>query len=358
VEIGGWPSAHFDTLVVDIRKLQAFLDRDRKRRTPQRQRLELYERLFSADDVEEMLGGNATLRRGATLHADVARLVPDASRNEMGASRSYLVRDGTPQSLGSDSAHWRIGRELLAEVRPSPSEDATALLWYRAGSAHLLRTGDLDEALEHLEEARQVFPSSWEVLLDSAYLHQKFSSPMTQAARAALIATGVTTPVGPEQTELERAAGFFRRALALNPVHVEARVRLGRILGQLGRHREAAAELSAALQAGPTGDLLYYAELLLGRAEEGLGRRDSARAHFQNAAALHPRAQSPRLALSQLLRQAGDRRGALDTLQAVTALPATLNGRSDPWWEYYDVHVEDADDLIDELYAVVKQDAP
>lgn len=357
LEIGGWTSAQLDTLVADIGRLQTFLDRTRKRQTAVK--LEIYRRQFSVDEVQEMFGGNATLRRGATLHADVARLAPqDASRGEPGASRAFLVRDGAPHSIGFSSEHWRIGRMLLDEIRPSPSSDAIALLWYRASAAYLLRKGDLDEAQPHLDKARQVFSSSWEVLLDNAYLHHKFSSPGTQAARMAMTADGVTTTIGPEQTELERAARFFRQSLAINPNNVEARVRLAHVLGQLARHGEAVAELSAALQGGPTGDLLYFAELLIGRAEEALGRRDSAREHFQKAAALHPRAQSPRLALSQLSRQSGDRQAALSTLQAVTTLATSQFVRADPWWKYYDVHADDVEGLQTELHDSIVKDIP
>ena len=96
------------------------------------------------------------------------------------------------------------------------------------------------------------------------------------------------------------------------------------------------------------GNQLYFAELFLGREEEALGNRSDAKRHFENAAELYPKAQSPRLALSQLARRSGDRAGALRALQGVTSLPSTpLNdaARMDPWWEYYEVHADDTEPL-------------
>jgi hypothetical protein len=114
--------------------------------------------------------------------------------------------------------------------------------------------------------------------------------------------------------------------------------------------------LSRALESGPQGEQRYFAELLFGRAEEARGRHASAREHYQNAAALYPRAQSPRLALSQLSRQSGDRQAALQMLQTVTTLPVAAPGRTDPWWTYNDVHVGDADTLLTALYDAIRKD--
>jgi hypothetical protein len=52
---------------------------------------------------------------------------------------------------------------------------------------------------------------------------------------------------------------------------------------------------------------------------------------------LFPRAQSPRLALSQIANRSGDRRAALDAIRPVLGPPADEFDRADPWWTY---HVE------------------
>ena len=112
------------------------------------------------------------------------------------------------------------------------------------------------------------------------------------------------------------------------------------MIGQLGRHDEAAAELRKALGAGLPRESQYYAELFVGREEQALGRSEAARESFERASELYPLAQSPRLALSHLARQSGDRTRALQALRYVSELPANALRREDPWWDYYSVHRE------------------
>ena len=243
----------------------------------------------------------------------------------------------------------RINIQLLLDlIKPNPG-DAAALLWYRAVSAHLMSEGQLSEAPAHLERARDVFPDRAVFLLDSAYLHQELSSPAMQAAVQELRADGTGAAIGSRRNELQRAEHFLRQALALAPDHAEARLRLGHMLGELGRHDEAAAELRSSLEARLDRDQLYLAHLFLGRAEQALGRRDEAKRRYEQAATLYPRAQSPRLALGQLARESGDRAGALRAVQHVTApLPSGLD-RTDPWWSYYYPHLKDAAELMEEM---------
>ncbi len=85
---------------------------------------------------------------------------------------------------------------------------------------------------------------------------------------------------------------------------------------------------------------LYLAELFLGREEEALGRRDEARRHYERAAELYPNAQSPRLALSRLARQTGDRASAQRALQTLASVSDV--DRADPWWLFYEPHKDDA----------------
>jgi tetratricopeptide (TPR) repeat protein len=132
----------------------------------------------------------------------------------------------------------------------------------------------------------------------------------------------------------------------------EAHLRLGRVLGLLGRHAEALAELR---QAEPllTGDeLQYYAALFAGAEEEALDRLDAARERYQRASSLFPLAQSPFLALSELAHRRGDRAGAAAAMQKVFELPAALDGeRDDPWWRYHIVQARNAEELLDAVVA-------
>ena len=353
MEVGSWSKSELERLLRDVRELVKFLQRAEDLRAEstgrgsmQRDRLSLfiYDRRFTLDELERVFYGNKPLRpnellsRGAVLHADIAIFVPGNLHGEP------LVADGGRRGWRQGTLHWEIGRELLDSITPSPGGDAGALLWYRAVSAHLFREGHLAEVTAHLNRARQVFPRHPLFLLESAYLHQELSSPAIQVAVQQLRADAVNVTVDSRRAELQRAEQFFREALLLSPRAVDARVRLGHTLGELGRHKEAAVELRTALDAKSDAERLYLAELFLGRVEEALGRRDEARSRYERAAALYPNAQSPRLALSQLARQTGDDAAAQRSLQSLASRVDI--DVSDPWWGFYTPHNDDADVLI------------
>ncbi|MCM3879760.1 MAG: hypothetical protein ND807_06615 [Vicinamibacterales bacterium] len=351
-EIGRWSRIALVVLAGDIRKLATFLQRAREGSLGPLPTIQLYNRRFTLVEIEKVFHGNDTLKKGAVLHADIAVLVVDDASRRSGFFEDasvFMVDDGRRSGVRYESAHWQIGRALLDGITPSPGADAGALLWYRAASSCLLRDGHLAESRVHLDRARQLFPNSSHFLLDSAYLHQKFSSDTIQAAVEDLRSARANPDVGSRRMELERAERFFRQTLALEPAAAGARIRLGHTLGELGRHEEAASELRRAIDARLDGPDLYFAELFLGYEEQTLGKPGEAKRHYENAAELYPRAQSPWLALSQLARQSGDRAGALGALRSVTALPPDASDRWDPWWDYYEVHRDDAERLLDQM---------
>jgi len=95
--------------------------------------------------------------------------------------------------------------------------------------------------------------------------------------------------------------------------------------------------------------LRYYADMFLGAAEEALSHPDAARAAYERAAALFPRAQSPLLALSALYARRSDRGGATKAIGSVFDLPQDAESRDDPWWRYTTVQGRNAGDLLDRL---------
>jgi hypothetical protein len=105
--------------------------------------------------------------------------------------------------------------------------------------------------------------------------------------------------------------------------------------------------LRHAIAAKPDRRRLYFAELFLGREEQALGRTAEARRHYELAADLYPGAQSPRLALSRLARQTGDRASAQRALRNLGALSDVDS--LDPWWGFYRPHSEDAAALMERM---------
>ncbi len=370
LEVSKWSPSDFAALLGDIANLSAFLQWARGRpgeksadartniepldgkarqssqarflRDANRAAIILYNRRYDIDSIETHFHGNDTLKRGSVLHADIATFVPGTFTQYTGVGDGHVLggRRGT--------VHWQIGRQLLDTLTTAPGSDMEALLWYRAVSAHLFREGRLAEVARHLDRARQIFPGHSLILLDSAYLHLELASPAIQAAIREVRAEGADVAVDSRRHELERAERFLRGALTLAPDDAEARYRLGHTLGELGRHQEAAAELRRAIDANPNATQLYLAELVLGRQEHTLGRKAEAVRHYENAAALFPNAQSPRLALSQLARQSGDPNAARYVVE-ILAAPQAESDRDDPWLSYYLPHREDAARLMREM---------
>jgi hypothetical protein len=359
IEVGQWSPLELVTLLRDVRELALFLNRAQDERQElggrggaQRDQVVFvsYGRRFTLDELQRHvangrpLRANEILRRGAVLHADIGMFVP----GDLG--RFPLVEDGGSRGWRGGSSHWEAARQLLGSLIPSAGADAGALLWYRAVAAHLFREGNLAELMTHLTRGRQVFPDSYDLLFDSAYLHQELSSPAVQASVQQLRADDVSVKVDSRRSELERAERFFREALIRSPEHVDGRIRFAHTLGELGRHNDAAVELRRAIETGPDRQRLYLAQLFLGREEEALGRHGAARLSYDRAADLYPGAQSPRLAASRLARQTGDRGRAQSALGILSGQAGVE--RVDPWWTFYEHHGDDADDLLKRMWAI------
>jgi tetratricopeptide (TPR) repeat protein len=301
---------------------------------------------------------NRLLKRGAMLHADIAML-----------AREGLVRaaepsvPGTPpgrgpiqvfdgRAGGADHAdrHWEMARALLESVTPEPGRDEWVYRWYRAAAARMRRDSLLASSAPLLERARQLFPKDAAFPFYGGCLHEIHASPAIQAVYEAT-APSQRSRAAPSLSgpHWNQAVRLFSEALELQPSWPEARLRLGRVLGLLGRHKEAAATLRRALDETDDLPLVYWGSLFLGAEEQSLGRDAEARASFERARALRPGAQAPRLALSQLARRAGDRSQALAELRAVLTLPPDEVSRYDPLWDYHVSRGSEADILFAEL---------
>ncbi len=315
VEVSTWTGRELETVVVEAKQ---------------------YARGFAKRDPER---ANQILLRGAALHADIAKLIPDeATRRSERQLSVYTIKDGRWEGVKYLSMHWQLGRSLLDAVVPAPATNPDVRAWYRETSLDLLKLRSLVEAQAHFIRALQLFPKDGVLLFCRGALSERHSSSLMQAGSDSLTeANRGASTFGTRQMELTRAERYFRDALVDLPAHVEARLRHGRVLGDLGRHEEAVRELNRVIEDGAAGALLYFAHLFLGRDYEALGDRDQARSELERAAALYPNAQTPRLALSNLERRVGNRAAAQRQLQLLAKLPDAERQREDPWWGYYDI---------------------
>jgi hypothetical protein len=309
---------------------------------------ELRKRLGLTD--EEAARGNATrtLLRAAILHADVAILLFPSLAGRAGCHEraTLLVRDGSVVGDSCLGFHWTHGRLLLDAVTPDPGRDPIVRLWYIATITYMLEKGDYASADVHIARARLVFPDDPAILFEHGYYHEAFAAPFMQTA-----ALEAGMKVRGARADLDEAEELYGRAISRDRQFTEARVHRGRVLGLLGRHRDAAEELRLALSSVDGPKDRYYAELFLGDAEESLGNREAAREHYRQAAALYPRAQSPLLALAMLTRQFGERAGAREAMRPLLGLPPARDMAADPWWLYHRWQRVDYRARFKELYA-------
>ena len=308
---------------------------------------------------------NDILKRGAMLHADIAIMTPVDNRGGASDTRPgpgglmLFMNDGQQLGLQEVVSHWNMGRRLLDRVRPvdtkdgmktvpNPAGDEDVRRWYVVGCAYMTRVKNIEPS--HFTRALELFPNDPEVLFFAASAHETFAGVRTQAVmRSMRVPRGVSFEVEDEDAELRRAEQLYKRAIERNPNHLEARIRLGRVLGLRGRHKEAVDQLRQG-QVATEPVLQYYAHLFLGGEFEALGNGAEARQSYERAAALAPTAQSPLFGLSRLADQAGDRGGARELIARVFALGAGDEGRVDPWWVYEIVQARSLDRLLADLH--------
>jgi tetratricopeptide (TPR) repeat protein len=300
---------------------------------------------------------NRLLKRAAVLHTDLAILAPldgvPPVRGRRGALQrtTALVQDGRPIALLDAVDHWEMARRILDEIRsrpernePDPQHDADVRLWYRATSAYQ-QSNHLVER-RHLMTAVAVFPDDADILFLAGASREMAAAPGVYDTLRQT--RGPALNLDSEEAEMRTAESLFRRALAANARHTEARLRLGRVLGRLGRHDDAVKELQAVAASATDPVIAYYAHLFLGRELDAQRDPAGARHAYERAAALHPGAQSPRLALSQLMNRSGDRAASRDLIRETIAEAAIDD--PDLFWVYYRAAGRDADVLMTRMF--------
>ncbi len=300
------------------------------------------------------------------------------------ANRLILGQDGQPAGEALASWNWPFARSLLDLVgtgvagstlrgapRPENAKDPFVGAWYHATTAYMFANGLFGDAMPHLHDAARLLPADARILFDRGCYAELLGLPMhqemlsasdiiEQRSRASGQGRGPqwgapgSTPslnIPLAETTNADAERLYRRALAIDPSLIEARVRLARLLDLRKQYNDAARELKTALAGGPAGVVGFHAHLFAGRTAQASGQPGEAMVHYKAARSLFPDAQSALLALSQLSLLGADVPEALAPLER-------LGGRSevftaDPWWQYYLCAGRQADDLLTSLWAAV-----
>jgi hypothetical protein len=321
--------------------------------------------VVSARDLAELTD---TLRRGLSLHTDIA-IAERHSRAPGGRPGAAILVDGQVTRYIRRSAHWPIARQIAAELAARPGEGPRAAAWYRATAALMQQWGDCDLLGVHLEAGQALFVDDPVLALYQGTLRQTFGDPRLYAylrkrgsteglgkpplASRHGASTGSSSsrlgqmPRGaPNATRVELgiAKRELRRAITLDPMLHEARIRLAHVLSRLGEHQEAVEVVRPALDVDLPPFSEFYGALVLGRSEEQLGRFAAAGVAYARAAARFPGAQSAAIGLSRVALAQGRAPDALKTLVDVVGPFSTE--QPDPWSAYLKEHDPDADTLL------------
>jgi tetratricopeptide (TPR) repeat protein len=288
------------------------------------------------------LGYNHVLKRAAMLHTDAMLLGSRADSRGGGRSSDVFtirVNDGQEVRREDATGHFDMARFALDRVRrrqdnvpPDPASDDWVRRWYRTVMTHMI--GRFEYTMEVANRGVEIFRNDTELLFLAGVMHETLASPgIQEALRNADYNLRSRIGVFTRKAELDASEDLLRRVLKINPAFTEARLHLGRVLAELGRHKDALPELTNVLPSIQDSTVQYYGQMLLGRSAAETGNAVAARAAFERASQLVPAAQSPLLALSQLAYSRGDPGGAAALLARVAELPADEAG--DPWWYYH-----------------------
>lgn len=277
------------------------------------------------------------MRRAALLHTDIA--VMDTA----GSARPDRVNTSAGASLHLGAALELV--DYLRQKGPNGRNDPFVVAWWRTVTANLGAWREVTSAPLFGQRALSLFPQDPEILLMAGAFRELLATPWVQES-------GLQAVNGRASENVLRAAECFRDALKNDPGLHEARVRLGHVLGQMGRHELAVAELGKLPDDLAPPALQYFRYLFLGEAHEALGNRDLARSDYERALVLYPGARSAHLALARLERRAGDRNRAVAAIRDLVDLPPASEDGEDPWQRYLVAGAaRRAEEMLEELRA-------
>lgn len=315
---------------------------------------------------------NDLLERAALLHGDAMMLrsetnPPWRDTSEVGGS-SILAQDG--QRLGNRSLdpHIQFARKIFRAMRepmnsskkrsPEPWEvqhrrNPRIHQWFRAVSSELAGRLWLADLRPHLEDARRALDDTAGTMFDSACFSEAIASAQVQRAIPSRphYASDVLLDEGVNLAEAER---YYRAALKLDPGYADARVRLARVLSLRDQSADAFALLQRPLE-GADPFVRYFGALALGAAAEATQKPEVARAAYERALELFPKAQSPLLALIRLARERADDGMARDLAARFALLGPNEHYRLDPWWDYFDCNGRNRKQELERLWSLYRK---
>ena len=198
------------------------------------------------------------------------------------------------------------------------------LYWESFGHAVVNRP--LPPALNFLDDALRAFPNDSDVLMAAGSRFElrwwfadenRHRDPRpSEAANDGL---------------LVRARDYLRRGVAADPTHIEARLRLVRVLLELNDLDAASQAVATPHWSSPDPTMAYLASLFEGELRQRQGNYQAAVRAYESAIAKSSQAQSARVARAHLEHAIGSRaQAAAFVIEGVSAISTD----NDPWWVY------------------------
>jgi tetratricopeptide (TPR) repeat protein len=307
------------------------------------------------------------LARGLLLHTDLALIDRAATQTapSHGPPGGLTLQDARAVNVPRRPFHWGVARRIATALAKLPGGSPVARAWYRAAGALYQSWADLGPLRAHLTAGAELFPDDPVLLLYTGALRQGYADARVQSYVALLRrraenagmpnAAVLPAPIAVEKAhvELSLAEDALRRAIALDPSLVEARIRLAHVVGARGKPAEAVALARAALANPLPAFLDYYGAMVLGRNEVRLGHAAEARAAFERAASRYPDDQAAQVALSHVGLLEGRYADGLETVVRALGPDAPADG-DEPWSWYFRRHEPDAKRRLEDLRRSVK----
>ena len=218
--------------------------------------------------------------------------------------------------------------DLRERLRDLDGDSRFLRNWYLYWEAfgHAVVNRPLPPVLDFLDEALRAFPDDSDVLMTAGSRYELRWWFADENGHRDPRPSGAA-----HDGLLARARDYLRRGVAADPTHIEARLRLVRVLLELNDLDAASRAVATPHWSSPDPTMAYLASLFEGELRQRQGNYEAAVRAYESAIAKSAQAQSARVARAHLEHAIGSRAQAVAIVIEGVSASSTEN---DPWWVY------------------------